>query len=409
MGGRNRALAIALAPSLGGAIVGCIAFALHFGEKQMLAIRHIPWDMIANYECFLIGWNLSLFVLWIGPAVAAVLLLIQPRLRDYGNKASSNTTPPGIEAPFWVIAAIGTTLILGLAPQLFFFGSGSHRICYEISFHPDGWIMLGLVMTATSPAATMAALTGAYVLWRRDYAKRRRNPVPIGEAEATPVATDRKASGPGAVMRPCGIVAILIGVALVGYGIWQVREGGGANAGYGIGFIAVGCLLLTGSLRAARFAAWCAAAWLVAGVGAVLIAPMRTPWPLLVAEWHLYPWAVIINVTMSFAQVVLAVWFYQSLRAKPIMEARRALYRSVAPPWTGFAAGVVFVVIAAAFLHYMQSSLYGRAAKSAAAAEHGNNYSYHVTNLVYADGTIFAEMIGYNDAEIMTFEVKVPR
>ena len=407
MGTRNRALAIALGPSLAGALIAAVTFALHFGERQMLGMRLIPWDILSEHQCFLIGWNFALFCLWVGPAVAAVVLLLRPKLRP---DAPSGDAPTVIAWPYWVLTAVGTILILGLAPEFFFFWPGSHRACYELSFHYFGWVMLGLGITVVSPAATMATLTGAFVLWRRDRDKRLRNP----NAAAAPTSLS-KGDDPRRIMRQCGWAALIIGIAQLGYGIWIARASQTEIVINAVVPLAVGAFLFTGRLGVARVGAWCAAAWLVATVGAILIAPMRAPWPMVKAEWHAIPWAVTWTVVWSVAQVLVALWFYQRLRARPILEMRRGLNRSVAPPWTGFAAGFALVVMAAGSLHYMQSSHYGRAAKSVARFQYGDRYDYLVTNLEYASdrpefggSKIYAAITGYNDKEIIRFEVEVP-
>ena len=103
-------------------------------------------------------------------------------------------------------------------------------------------------------------------------------------------------------------------------------------------------LLSQGSLAVARIAGWLSAVLIVVTVGDVLTAPLQTPLGLLLAKFGAAPVDSVLTVILVFVWFGFALWIYQAVRAKPILEARAASGQTRSPPWTGFLVGFLLFV-----------------------------------------------------------------
>jgi len=101
-----------------------------------------------------------------------------------------------------------------------------------------------------------------------------------------------------------------------------------------------------------------------------------------------------------------ALWIYQAVRAKPILDARAAAGRTRSPPWTGFACGaLIFAYSLGSYL--MLEARYGKEARILAQQAYGKNYAYQIRGYSYGrtPNHVFVTLDGYNDHELIKAQV----
>jgi hypothetical protein len=380
MGSRRRAAAIIVLPAVAGLIVGVAMTLLQFGLRYPTFMYMIPWDLTANYECFVLPRNMVRGCLLLAPVAAAVALWIQPRLRLPAESMvhAAALNGPAIEPPYWVITAVGILLVL-IVPAAFDLSGGGWYFACRIQdlYGIGGRIVLTALIVLVAPAASVAALTLAYQ-WRR------RQPL----ASVPPRA--RKA------LRAVGLTLIAAGLTSILYASWTVHKADPGTALFtGVEYVALGTLILCGSLGAARLAGWLAAGEIAVAFGLAVTLPLRFPLALLQAKLHVDPIGTIFPIAIYFISFALQLWIYLAVRDKSILAARKAAGRTTSLPWTGFVFGALMICSEVVHILMLRPADLTAEAERRARAKFGAGYSYYVVgvspgrqgNHVYADVT----------------------
>jgi hypothetical protein len=382
MGSSTAAVRLVILPVLAGVVLGIFATFLHFGMRYPTAMWTIPWDLTANYECFVLPRNIARCCLLLAPLASALILVTQARFRS----PASAGEPPGITAPFWLITAVGLLLVLIIPPAFDITGGGWFFACrIQDLYGIGGRIALTAMIVVVSPAASIAALTLAY---------RFRRFLAVGGTDAAEKA-----------LKPIGLVLIITGLLCIDYAIWNIDDDPGQAALTGIMSIATGFLVMKGSLGAARLTGWFNAATIATSVVQVVTAPLRAPLGLLQAKLHVEPLATVFTIALIFGSFGLALWLYQAVRAPAVMAARKASGRSIAPPWTGFAFGLVVALNQIIGIVMMQKNEYADEALKRAREKYGSHYGFTVTGYGISGGRVFVSLIGYDAQHVIDADV----
>jgi hypothetical protein len=383
MGSPTAAVRLVILPVLAGVVLGIFATFLHFGMRYPTAMWMIPWDLTANYECFVLPRNIARCCLLLAPLASAIILVTQARFRSPEGAGA----PPAITAPFWLITAVGVLLVLIIPPAFDITGGGWYFACrIQDLYGIGGRIALTAMIVVVSPAASIAALTLAY---------RFRRFVAVGGTDA---AAEK-------ALKPVGLVLIIAGLLCIDYAIWNIDHDPGQAALTGIMSIATGFLVMKGSLGAARLTGWFNAATIATAVVQVVTGPLRAPLGLLQAKLHVEPFTTVFTIALIFASFGLALWLYQAVRTPAVMAARKAAGRSIAPPWTGFAFGAVVALNEIIGIVMMQRNEYADEALKRAREKYGSRYGFTVTGYGTSGGRVFVSLIGYDTQQVIDADV----
>jgi hypothetical protein len=382
MGGREAARKLVIMPIAAGLMAALLATELDFGSRIPVFMDAIGWDLLSGYRCYILPQQLVFFCLIAAPVASVLVLLTRPRLRV----VTDDEVPPPITPPDRTIAIIGVVAFAVLFAVFHLFGTGWVMACrLESAIGVISRYLLGAVVVAFAPAVSIAALTVAYRFSDR---------IKLGWApdEAR------------AAMRPVGMMIVIIALITLDYAI--VTRHGIVNRPLitTLIWMAAGFLLTQGSFAVARIVGWLCAFLLVITVGDVLSAPWQTPLGLLLAKFRAAPIDSVLTVLMVFVWFGFALWIYQAVRMKPILDARAASGRTKSPPWTGFAIG--FLLFAWGFGSYLlMDAKFGDQARELARKFYGEQYAYQVKS--YAGNTehVFVQLEGYNDHELIDAQV----
>jgi hypothetical protein len=392
-GSHRRAAAIVILPVLAGLVFGITTTLLHFGMRYPTFMYLIPWDLTANFECFVLPRNVVRGCLLLAPVAAAVSFWIQPRFRlaADGDLHRAPVQGPAIDPPYWLITAIGVLLVAVVPAAFDLYGAGWYFACrIQDLYGIGGRIALTAMIVLVAPAASVAAITLAYQLRRR-------------HAVAAVSKPAEKA------LRPVGLTLIAAGLISIGYAGWIVRkEDPGTALATGVMYIALGTLIFRGSLGAARLMGWWCAAEIALAAGRVLGAPLRLPPGLLQAKLHVETISTIFLIAVFFLSFALLLWVYLAVRDKAILAARRAAGRSAALPWTGFALGGLMVGMEIVQMATLNSSDLTAEAERQARAKYGTNFSYHVTSTSIGSRAdrAYARVLVYNNQQIIEADLE---
>ncbi|WP_395016437.1 hypothetical protein [Dongia sp.] len=393
-GSGRRAAAIILLPVVAGLIVGIVTTFIGFGLRYPTFMYMIPWDLTANYECFVLPRNMVRGCLVLAPIAAAVAFWVQPRLRlaAEGEVQRASLNGPAINPYYLPIAGFGALLMV-VAPAVFdLYGTGWYFACrMQDLYGTGGRIALSAMIALVAPAACLAAVVFAYQL-RRYLALAA---VPKAAAKA---------------LRPIGLVLVAAGLISIVYAGWVVRKSDPGTAMLtGVLYLALGTLILKGSLGAARLMGWLAAGEIAVAFGLALTAPLRSPLGLLQAKLHVDTLATVFPIVAFFASFALLLWIYLAVRDKTILAARRAAGRSTALPWTGFAFGALMVVSEVFQIFYWRPADLTAEAERRARTKYGAGYSYYVSSVSVSTGGIetraYAQVTGYSRDKVFDADV----
>jgi hypothetical protein len=387
MGSGRRAAAVILLPVGAGLIVGVVATLLDFGMRYPTFMYLIPWDLTANYECFVLPRNVVRGCLLLAPIAAAVVFWIQPRLRLAADGAvhRASLKGPAVNPYYLPIAAVGALLMV-VAPATFdLFGTGWYFACrMQDLYGTGGRIALSAMIALMAPAACVAAVVFAYQL-RRYLA-----------LAAVPKTAEK-------ALRPIGLVLIAAGLISIAYAAWIVRKADpGATVLTGVLYIALGTLILRGSLGATRLMGWLAAGAIAVAFGQALSAPLRFPLGLLQAKLHVDTFATVFPIVLYFIDFVLLLWVFLAVRDKAILAARQAAGRSTASPWSGFAFGAAMIAYDIFQIYAYRPADLTAEAERRARAKFGANYNYYVNSVSIGarENRVYADVTGYSKDKV---------
>jgi hypothetical protein len=392
MGNHRRAVAVVILPVLAGLVFGVITTLLHFGMRYPTFMYMIPWDLTANYECFVLPRNVVRGSLLLAPLAAAVIFWIQPRFRltIEGGANQARVNGPAIDPPYWLITAFGVLLVFIVPGAFDLYGAGWYFACrIQDLYGVGGRLVLTALIVLVAPAASVAAITLAYQL-------RRRRPIAAVPQQAAKA------------LRPVGLTLIAAGLISAGYASWIVhKEDPGTALFTGVMYIAMGALIFRGSLGAARLMGWLAASEIAVAFGLALTAPLRLPLGLLQAKLHVEPMAMVFPIAVFFGSFALLLWVYLAVRDKAILAAREAASRSTAWPWTGFAFGALMVGFEVFQIFTMRPADLTAEAERRARAKYGLNYSYYVMSVGVEshNDRVYAQVTGYSRDKVFDADV----
>jgi hypothetical protein len=387
MGSREAARKLVILPIAAGVLAALVATELDFGAGIPVFMDSFGWDLLRGYRCFVLPKQLVFFCMIAAPIASALILLTRPRLR--GLAEENAPPPPGVSPADHLVKLIGIGAFAVMIAVFHLFGTGWVLACrLESVIGVVSRYLLGAVVVAFAPTVSIAALTFAY---------RFRERIRFGWApdEAR------------AAMRPIGLMVAIIALITLDYAM-VVTWHGIAHRPLVMTLVWLsGAFLLThGSFAVARLAGWLSAALIGVTVGDVLTAPLQMPLGLLLAKFRAAPFDSTLTVILVFVWFGFALWIYQAVRAKPILEARAARGLTRSPPWTGFACGVLlFAFELGSYL--MMDAKYGDEARRLARQTYGEQYAYQIKNygfVGYADN-VFVNLEGYNDHELIKVQV----
>ena len=382
MGSREAARKLVIMPIAAGLIAALLATELDFGSRIPVFMDAIGWDLLRGYHCYILPQQLVFFCLIAAPIASVLVLLTRPRLRA----DSDDEVPPPITQADRTIAIIGAVAFVALYAVFHLFGTGWEMACrLESVIGVVSRYLLGALVVAFAPAISIGALTLAYRFHHR---------IKFGWApdEAR------------AAMRPVGMMIAIIALVTLDYAI--VTRHGIVNRPLmsTLIWMAAGYLLTQGSFAIARIVGWISAFLIVITVGDVLSAPWQTPLSLLLAKFRAAPVNSVLTVIMVFVWFGFALWIYQAVRAKPILDARAASGRTKSPPWTGFAIG--FLLFAYEFGGYLVlDAKFGDQARELARKFYGEQYAYQVKSYAGNAEHVFVQLEGYNDHALIDAQV----
>jgi hypothetical protein len=386
MGSREAARQLVIVPIAAGVLAALVATALAFGAGIPVFMDPIGWDLLRGYRCFVLPKQLVFFCMIAAPIASALILLTRPRLRQ---PKDADPPPPPIASVDQTVKVIGIVAFAVMVLVFHLFGTGWVLACrLESVIGIVSRYLLGAVVVVFAPTVSIAAMALAYQF---------RDRIKFGWApdEAR------------AAMRPIGLMIAIIALVTLDYAI-VVHSHGVAHSPLVTTLIWLsGAFLLTqGSFAVARIAGWLSAVLIVTTVGDVLSAPLQTPLGLLLAKFRAAPLGNALTVILVFVWFGFALWIYQAVRAKPILDARAASGRTRSPPWTGFLFGALFFGFELGS-YLMMDAKYGEAARNLARQTYGEQYAYQIKSYGYAGYTdhVFVDLEGYNDHELIKVQV----
>jgi uncharacterized membrane protein YiaA len=206
-------------------------------------------------------------------------------------------------------------------------------------------------------------------------------------------------------LKQIGVLLIALGLVYVGYLIGTAGENHGTAFGIAIGLIIVGGLLVTGSLAAARFAAWCTAVTIPLLIGDILLWPLLQPLPLWIAEWRHNRYAMFGQLVFDLTAIAATWWLYWRLRAPQVLAARVTMGRATHAPWTAFLLGGV-LLLTGFYAQNRQLDEYDvTRAREMAQAQYGRVLSYYVQRLFKVDGRVYADIVAYGEDQLFSFQI----
>jgi hypothetical protein len=385
MEGSEPARKLVLAPIIAGVLAALVAYALFFPAGLPVFMDSVPWDLLRGYRCFVLPKHLVFFCVIAAPIASALILLTQPRLRLPAN--APGATPP-ITEHHRIITFVGIGAFVLLVSGFHLFSTGWLLTCrLESTLGVTARYLVSAVIIAVAPAVSIAAVTLAYSFrgrfkfgWAPDEAR--------------------------AAMRPIGMAIAIIALLTIDYAIITHSGHQMHPIAMSLVYMAAGFLVAKGSLTVARLIGWLSAAAIVIAVGDVLSAPLRTPAGLLLAKFRIAPIDSVLTVVMVLVWFGFALWIYQAVRAKPILDARQAAGRTRSPPWTGFACGLLIVAYTVGSTVLMEAR-FGREARILARQAYGDKYAYQISGVGYGESPnhIFVTLEGYDGKKVFKAQV----
>jgi hypothetical protein len=212
------------------------------------------------------------------------------------------------------------------------------------------------------------------------------------------------------VLKRVGLVLIVVGVLDIGLMIYCIYNRENYASSFNIFAVIAGIFLFRGSLRAARIVAWYAAFMMTAFAGILLILiPFGGPLDLWVTAMRLYPAASLEAGIFILAAITIPTWVYLNLRSEAILQERQGRGLGTRRPWLAFICGARMVVAAWAAVISVWLSGIPEKAIEIARSEYGDSYQYHVTGIRSSNGVTHVQVAAFNDHEIKTVRVQLPR
>ena len=384
-GGRGFAIALLLGPTVIGPLFGLLFF--------LLGLDAVAFpNAVRDPTCLLLLRNLALFCIFLGPAVAAALLVLRwPKtVRAYGHGL------PTIERPYWIVAALGGLAILIAGPNFYLFGPLSQAACRVAEGETVGdMLAVAAIVVLLSPLATTASVTATYSLLRYERGQDATRPLPAN----LPVGDERTH------MKRTGLALIALSLILFGYIVGSMQGRNTVLIGAEVLIVSIGVLLVRGNLAAARLGAWCIAFATPTLIAGMVLPPLLQPLGLTLSQVSNRFFSVMGLIAFHLAFLAGTVWIYRRLRAPQIMTARKALGRATTAPWTGLVIGAV-VLLATFYMSHRQLDEFDVLhARELAEAQYGKDLSYYVKGLRYQGGRIYADITAYGGDKLFSFQV----
>jgi hypothetical protein len=388
MGGRGRALALLIGPSAIGLVLSTLASLLGFGTQAVFEQGLDPSEIPTNAACLMLQRNLALLSFAVCPFGAACVLAYHWRILGPEHRGGV-----AIDRLYGLIAGIGALVFVFVLPEYTLFGHLAHATCRVLGGSGiSGLIAAAIAFTLIAPLVTIAAVTVAYHLLQFENR--------LGPLRAQVAALAGRPS-----LKQIGVLLIALGLVYVGYLIGTAGENHGTAFGIAIGLIIVGGLLVTGSLAAARFAAWCTAITIPLLIGDILLWPLLQPLPLWIAEWRHNRYAMFGQLVFDLTAIAATWWLYWRLRAPQVLSARVTMGRATHAPWTAFLLGGV-LLLTGFYAQNRQLDEYDvTRAREMAQAQYGRVLSYYVQRLFKVDGRVYADIVAYGEDQLFSFQI----
>ncbi len=177
------------------------------------------------------------------------------------------------------------------------------------------------------------------------------------------------------------------------------------SSSFSIFVVIAGILLIRGGVKTARVASWFFAFMLAGFVSMIFIQFIIEPIGLKVAQFKLNPIGVVSANLFTVVVLVLIYWMYRELATPQVMEARKELGISTAKPRAAIALGVSLAVGLGVILYMTNNGESAKLVKAKAHEVYGDGYHYHINAMDWSGSSVSAQLVAYNDMEVLDFSV----
>jgi len=212
------------------------------------------------------------------------------------------------------------------------------------------------------------------------------------------------------ILKRVGVVLLIVGLIDIGVMIYCIMNDVSYSSSFNVFAVALGILLMRGSLRAASIVRFFGAFFLASIIALVAAWPFLQPLGLTLAELrHAAPLDIARYLAFALFVVALLFWTTLELSQEAVLAALRASGHSARALYMPSALGIGLVVAIGVGLVFLTGGETGTRAINLAAQRLGPSYSYHVSSLHVTktnQGTsVFGIVTAWNDVDIRNVPV----
>jgi len=173
------------------------------------------------------------------------------------------------------------------------------------------------------------------------------------------------------------------------------------SSSFNIFAVIAGILLYRGGLTAARVVAWFAAFMFIAFATLLLAFPFIEPLGLLITQLKLNPLGMLVSAAFMAAVLGLLIWLYKQLTNHAVVEARREAGLSTSKPKVAYVLGALLPISLGVVMYMANNGESGQLVKAKAKEVYGDKYEYHINSMNWASGQVSAQLVAFNDREVL--------
>ena len=208
------------------------------------------------------------------------------------------------------------------------------------------------------------------------------------------------------ILKKVGVALLVVGLFDIGVMVYCIVNKLSYSSSFNVFAVIAGILLWRGSIKTARVVEWFGSFMFMGFIGIILAFMVVEPFSLKVARFNVEPMYTTASYLFAFVAIAFIFWMTRELSKEPILEARKVAGLSVGKPVLAYALGGLLATGLAFAMYWSNHGDSGRLVKAKANEVYGDSYKIYVSGMNWAGSSVSAQMLAFNELEILQFAVE---